>query len=69
MKSKVFESWEMLILEYESGGDVEIHYFRLLTTADELLRNGLVDDSEWRQMARQAADFFVEIIDSQDCID
>ncbi|SEE85472.1 hypothetical protein EDF80_105240 [Pseudomonas brenneri] len=43
--------------------DLETYYFGLLDAADELLRSGLVSDTEWRQMARLSANFFIEMIE------
>lgn len=63
MKSSAMEDWEALIVRYEPEMDLETYYFGLLDAADELLRNGFVSDTEWRQMARLSADFFIEMIE------
>lgn len=63
MKSSAMQDWEALIVRYEPEMHLETYYFGLLDAADELLRNGLVSDTEWRQMARLSANFFIEMIE------
>ncbi|MCK8664947.1 hypothetical protein M1M11_08645 [Pseudomonas azerbaijanoccidens] len=51
-------AWRQLFTLSENRIDAEDRYYRLLQSADEMEREGLITSSEWLKLAQQAGTLF-----------
>lgn len=54
------EAWREIFDRHVSWADAEGQYHELLSVADMMEKEGLINDDEWRKLARKAGARFVD---------
>jgi hypothetical protein len=54
------DAWREILERPVSWADAEGQYHELLSAADEMEKDGLINDDEWRKLARKAGARFVD---------
>ncbi|WP_430444775.1 MAG: hypothetical protein ACQZ2J_27380 [Pseudomonas piscis] len=58
--------WRYLLAEQEAADEcIDERYFHLISTANEMLRMGRVNRSEWHAQIQQAGDWLVAAIERE----
>lgn len=60
MKNEALTKWRLLLRRPVTGLDIEKIYDELIREADMMLRNRIIDDSEWRGLIRSAGGLLVK---------
>ncbi|MCO7575365.1 MULTISPECIES: hypothetical protein [Pseudomonas chlororaphis group] len=64
MKNMALIEWQYLLAVLDSSDEgIDEHYCHLISTANEMLRLGLVDRKEWHSQIQQAGDWLVAAIE------
>lgn len=62
-KETALLAWRRLLKEPGIRMDPEEHYDELLKAADELERTGVISNSEWRKLVKEASTAFANVVE------
>ncbi|WP_025126497.1 hypothetical protein [Pseudomonas sp. PH1b] len=69
MKNAELIEWQYLLAALDSSDEyIEDRYCQLISTANEMLRLGLVDRKEWHRQIQQAGDWLVAAIEREQAL-
>jgi len=60
MKIDAIAKWRLRLAQPVTGLEIEDHYHDLINTADRMLHNRIIDDSEWRALVRTAGSLLIK---------
>lgn len=65
MGSTALAEWQHLLAQDIADECIDERYCHLISTANEMLRSGLVNRSEWHAQIQQAGDWLVDAIERE----